>query len=54
MVRVIETLYELKASLSSISSMLSSDWIPVTVDGKKIESVVLTDDMRVEIKTKEE
>lgn len=49
-----ETLYELKSSLSSISSMLSSDWIPVTVDRKKIESVALTDDMRVEIKTKEE
>lgn len=49
-----DTLYELKASLSSISYMLSSDWIPITVDGKKIESVVLTDDMRVEIKTKED
>lgn len=49
-----DTLYELKSSLSSISLRLSSDWIPVTVDGKKIESVVLTDDMRVEIKTKEE
>lgn len=48
-----ETLYELKQALNKVSGVMSSDWIPITVDGKKIESVRLTDDYRIEIKTEE-
>ena len=49
-----DTLYELKRCLYSISGKLSSDWIPLTVNGKKIKDVVLTDDYRIEIKTEDE
>lgn len=45
-----ETLYELKRALYKVCGVMSSDWIPITVNGKKIKSVALTDDYRVEIK----
>lgn len=48
-----ETLYELKQALNIVSGVMSSDWIPITVNGKKIKSVALTDDYRIEIKTEE-
>ena len=48
-----ETLYELKQALNKVSGVMSSDWIPITVNGKKIKSIALTDDYRIEIKTEE-
>ena len=48
-----DTLYELKQALNKVSGLMSSDWIPITVNGKKIKSVALTDDYRIEIKTEE-
>ena len=46
------TLYELIKELFEVSSQISSTWIPIKVDGKEIESVILTDKLEVEIKTK--
>lgn len=46
-----DTLQELKMALNQISMSITSDYIPLTVDGKKIKSIKLTDDYRVEIKT---
>lgn len=48
-----KTVYELLKELSEISSQFSSTWIPIKVGGKEIESVILTDKLEVEIKTKE-
>lgn len=54
-----KSLNELKLELRKISSMFNSDSIPLTVDGKEIESVKLHDDClsgggyRIEIKTRE-
>ena len=53
-----KSLNELKSELRKISSMFNSDSIPLTVDGKEIESVELHDDRlsgggyRIEITTK--
>lgn len=55
-----KSLYELKSELRKISHMLNTDSIPLTVDGKEIDSVELHDDClgkggyRVEIKTKDD
>lgn len=46
------TLYELRYATRNISYSISDENIPLTVDGKEIESISLTKDMRVEIKTK--
>lgn len=49
------TLYELKDALNSCSMQMSSDWIPVNVDGKEIDSVELikkNEEWLIEIKTK--
>lgn len=48
-----EALYEMKQALNKVSGLMSSGWIPITVNGKKIKSVALTDDYRIEIKTEE-
>ena len=50
------TLSSLIAELAKIKDQLSSTGIPLTVDGKEIESVVLVTEpkLKVEIKTKAE
>ena len=48
-----KTLYELIETVREITFQVSSTWIPLKVDGKEIESVTLTDNLEVEIKTKE-
>lgn len=47
-----ETLFELKNALREISQRMSTDWIPLRVNGELIESVALTDSYEVEVKTK--
>lgn len=51
---MINTLYKLRLALQEIAFRLSSEWIPLKVDGKEIESVTLTDNFEVEIKTKQQ
>lgn len=49
------TLSSLIAELAKIKDQLSSTGIPLTVDGKEIETISLTcNPLKVEIKTKEE
>ena len=47
-----KTLYELIEAVREITFQVSSTWIPIKVDGKEIESIILTDKLEVEIKTK--
>lgn len=50
-----KTLYELYKELMGIKNQVTDMQIPLTIDGKEVESVeLLTNPLRVEIKTKKE